>query len=242
MSSVTKSAVGSTSSTKKRRVNNSSNEVAGAGLPKKSKPLATSSKGRTRSTSTVKNKTKKFKGFPQKAPLAVPAEVDPDTTWRWWDQWQVWQARRRDTGKKTLFCGLCAFVCPSGNKMLKHFLAEHGDKKFYSCMYCGGDEKRFCLLTNLRTHLEEVHGTCKDPWRYEWGPEEQQTMMDDYDDYYDVSGYRRMLAEEAALERLEAGEEPESDHEYHEEHKGDTDPDESGPDSEGACDRDSDDD
>jgi hypothetical protein len=114
--------------------------------------------------------------------------------------------------------------------MLKHFLAEHGEQKFYPCMYC---DKRFCLLTNLRTHTEEVHCTSKDPWRYEWGPEEQQTMNDDYDDDSD----------EWSDDDDDDGDEKEekSDHEDHEEHTGDTDPDESGPDSEGAYDRDSDD-
>ncbi len=198
---------------KRKGVVNESVHDGASAAAKKSKP----------STVKSRKKAKKSNVFPQKAPLAVPAEVDPDTTWRWFDQWQVWQARRFDTGKKTLFCGLCAFVSPSENTMLKHFIAEHGDKKFYSCTYCGDDPKLFCLGNNLRTHVKFAHSKVKNPMRYEWGPKKQRAK------FCHNCGKRVWDSDEEE-------EEEESDHEYYEESTSDTDSVESGPGFEGAFD------
>jgi hypothetical protein len=176
MSSKATNVPAGTSTTRKRVVDERVNDVAGASASsKRSRPTGAKE---SRKRSTTKTKKLKFKGFPQGAPLMIPAKVDRNTKWRWYEQWQVWQARRRDTRKKTLFCGLCGFVSPSRNEMLKHFLAEHGDKKFYKCWYC---DRRFCLLTNVRMHSKEVHGEWKFPWYYEWGPEHQHTIKDEYE-------------------------------------------------------------
>jgi hypothetical protein len=160
--------------------------------------------------------------FPTSRPKRVPKEIDRSTTWRWYNQWQVWQGRLKDTGDKTLFCGLCGFVCPGEKKIKKHFLAEHGDKKFYSCMYC---DKRFCLLSNLLEHKWKVHDIIKRGWRYDWGPRRQQTEMlhfqKESERYFNGQG-----ADDSDDESNGDG----SDHEYY----GDEGADESDPDSEGA--------
>jgi hypothetical protein len=162
MSSKASNVPAGSSTARKRVVDERANDVAGSSASsnssKKSQPSSTAQESRKHSTKTKKLK---IKGFPQGEPLVIPAKVDRNTKWRWYEQWQVWQARRRDNGKKTLFCGLCGFVSPSRNEMLKHFLAEHGDKKFYKCWYC---DRRFCLLTNVRFHSKEVHGEWKFPW------------------------------------------------------------------------------
>jgi hypothetical protein len=105
--------------------------------------------------------------------------------------------------------------------MLKHFLAKHGDKKFYSCPFCDDPGKRFCLGNNLRAHVEYVHPQprVKRPLHYDWGPKEQRPRVCDCG--------RRVRDDD---------EEEESDNEYHES-TSDTDLfDESDPDFEGAFD------
>ena len=158
-----------------------------------------------------------------KKPQKIPKEINPSTIWRWFHQWQVWQARRNDTNKNTLFCGLCGFVSPSEKTILKRFLAKHGNKKYYNCLNC---EKRFCLLTNCVEHMEVVHSVIKDSGRFDWGPIEQQTELLEYMLYYE-HGY------DSDSPDSNSDVEKESDHEYYEERTGNLDP-ESDPDSEGA--------
>jgi hypothetical protein len=178
--------------------------------------------------------------YPQNYPLRISSKIDSGSVWRWWNQYQVWQGRLEDTGKKTLFCGLCGFICHGKKKILKHFLARHGNKKLYNCGHC---EKSFCLRENAATHLDEVHGTSLDPWRWDWGPEEQQTELNDTDDDYPFgNNWRNRRDEDSDEEENEdsdPGKKNESDHEYEEERVPGAES-ESDPDSEGARDLDSD--
>jgi hypothetical protein len=198
-------------------------EDGGAGAAVASKKSKTPGAG----VETQKTKNTTYT-FPQKYPLEYPNEIDEDTIWRWFHQWQVWQARRVDNGKKTLFCGLCGFLSPKVKTILKHFVAEHGDKKLYSCMIC---EKPFCLLTNMLEHMNDVHDYSKQRWRWEWGPRKQQTLMREFDGF----GGIRWDEGSDSDDDEDSEKEEESDHEYHEEHTGDTE-DESDVDSEGAHD------
>jgi hypothetical protein len=175
-------------------------------------------------------KTKKRGKFtyPQDYPLHVPDEIDSDTVWRWFHQYQIWQGRLVDAKKKTLFCGLCGFVSPGEKKILKHFLAEHGDKKFYECGFC---EKAFCLRQNAVTHLDEVHCVSQQPWRWDWGPDEQQTELNDTGNDWPYGDDWRNRCDD---DDSDSDEEKESDHEYTEEYVEGAEA-ESDPGSEGAC-------
>jgi hypothetical protein len=210
-------ASGATAAPAPKRASNGRGAAA-----KKPRQAAAAKTKKAPASNSAKKKTY-AQEFPTSRPKKVPKEIDRATTWRWFQQWQVWQGRLKDTGVKTLFCGLCGFVCPGEKKIKKHFLAEHGDKKFYSCLHC---DKQFCLLCNVVEHMEVVHGSIKNAFHFEWGPKKQQTELHEFMRDYE----RRWNGEDtdSSDDELKDGE---SDHEYNEPRGAGA---ESDPDSEGA--------
>ena len=113
--------------------------------------------------------------------MKIPDEIIQSTVWRWFNQWQVWQARLKDTNKKTLFCGICGFVSPSTKNIQKHFLSERGRYKHYTPA-CSATRSSSCSPTSSPTCKTST--VYKNAFHFEWGPRRQQTQLDKY-----IKGY-----------------------------------------------------